>query len=102
MLEGLERVSLEKKWILYQFGRPGTKIASKLLPLIVLQKKEKKNRCPVCLASLSLNTDYRILTFESAWAGDVAQVCVLKAIGVIPSMELERQRQEDPLLHGVF
>lgn len=65
-------------------------------------KKEKKNRCPVCLASLSLNTDYRILTFESAWAGDVAQVCVLKAIGVIPSMELERQRQEDPLLHGVF
>lgn len=41
-LEGLERVSLEKKWILYQFGRPGTKIASKLLPLIVLQKKEKK------------------------------------------------------------
>lgn len=91
---------MEKKWILYQFGRPGTKIASKLLPLIVLQKKKKK--CPVCLASLSSDTDYRILTFESAWAGDVAQVCVLKAIGVIPSTELDRQRQEDPLLYGVF
>lgn len=64
-------------------------------------KKEKK-KCPVCLASLSSDTDYRILTFESAWAGDVAQVCVLKAIGVIPSTEFDRQRQEDPLLYGVF